>query len=67
MTDEEKQHIANAESMTTAHRLACAVLMFHGGGTWSDHERDIWHALTGEREATTRTLCDLARRTLKDE
>ena len=61
MTDEE------IGSTLTARRLACAVLMFHGGGPWSDHERDAWQALTGEREATTRTLCDLARRTLMEE
>jgi len=53
--------------MTDAERLARAVLLFHGGGPWTDHERAIWHALTGEHEATTRALCDLARRMLIDE
>jgi predicted NUDIX family NTP pyrophosphohydrolase len=53
--------------MTDAERLARAVLLFHGGGPWTDHERAIWHALTGEHEATTRALCDLARRMLMED
>jgi len=48
--------------MTDAERLAKAVLLFHGGGPWFARDRELWSALTGEREATTKVLCDLARR-----
>jgi hypothetical protein len=65
-TDDEMLCITHAESMPTTQRLACAVLMFHGNGRWSDHERNIWQALTGESEATNRTLCDLARLVLSE-
>jgi len=42
--------------------LACAVLLFHRGGPWTDADRQMWLALTGTEEATTKTLCDFARR-----
>ena len=45
-----------------AERLAQAVLMFHRGGPWTADDRVVWHALTGQDEATTKVLCDLARR-----
>jgi len=48
--------------MSDAERLAKAVLLFHRGGPWFDRDRELWSALTGEREATTKVLCDLARR-----
>lgn len=50
--------------MSDAERLARAVLLFHNGGPWTDQERETWVALTGEYEATTVKLCDLARRIL---
>jgi hypothetical protein len=43
-------------------RLARAVLLFHRGGPWTDQDREVWRTLTGEDDATTRVLCDLARR-----
>jgi hypothetical protein len=45
-----------------ADRLARAVLLFHRGGPWSEADRATWRKLTGEDEATTKVLCDLARR-----
>ena len=42
-------------------RLARAVLLFHRGGPWTDEDRATWRELTGEDEATTKVLCDLAR------
>ena len=42
-------------------RLARAVLLFHRGGPWTDADRAAWLGLTGEHEATTKVLCDLAR------
>ena len=41
-----------------------AVLLFHGGGEWTDAKRREWKALTGEDEATTKTLCDTVRAAL---
>ena len=35
------------------------MLLFHSP-TWDDDNRRLWHALTGEDEATPRILCDLA-------
>jgi hypothetical protein len=52
--------------MTPAERLARAVLLFHRGGPWSPEDRAAWEALAGATEATTVTLCDLARRTLAE-
>ena len=45
-------------------RLAYAVLLFHRGGAWTSHDRTLWQVLTGETEATTRVLGDMARRYL---
>jgi hypothetical protein len=47
--------------MTSAERLAEAVLMFHRGGQWTQEDRHRWTALTGSEDATTRALCDFAR------
>ena len=48
--------------MTDAECLARAVLLFHRGDPWTGTNRTEWVMLTGEEEATTKTLCDLARR-----
>ena len=48
-------------AMSDAERLARAVLLFYGTG-WSETDGRDWQALTGSREASTRSLCDLARR-----
>lgn len=56
-----------AVTLTNAERLARAVLLFHGGGAWTDDQRWQWTQLTDAEEATTRTLCDLARRVRKEE
>jgi hypothetical protein len=50
--------------MTPLERLARAVLAFHRGGQWTGTDRNEWVMLTGEEDATTKTLCDLARRLL---
>jgi isopentenyl phosphate kinase len=47
--------------------VAELVLLFHGGGSWSDEKSKRWEELTENREATTRTLCDCAREALKAE
>lgn len=49
-----------------ASNLAKAVLMFYGTTQWREAERAAWAKLTGRGEATTRVLCDLARRVLED-
>ncbi len=55
-----------ANPMRSEIQLAQAVLLFHRGGPWTEEDRAAWLALTGSDEATTRTLCDLARRVLQD-
>lgn len=52
-----------ADYVRRLEKLAAAVLLFHRGGEWSDNDRQMWRALTDSEEATTKTLCDLARRT----
>lgn len=52
--------------MTGLERLARAVLMFHRGGAWTGQDRCEWVFLTGEEDATTKVLCDLARRLLAE-
>jgi hypothetical protein len=54
-------------AISSAERLARAVLLFHRGGAWNNRDADMWEALTGSREATTKTLCDLARRVRAEE
>lgn len=44
--------------------LARAVLLFHRGGPWTAADAATWRGLTGSDEATTRTLCDVARQVL---
>lgn len=44
--------------------LARAVLLFHGAGPWTEESAREWFDLTGTSEATTRNLCDFARRAL---
>ena len=41
-----------------------AVLLFHGGGDWSEERRTEWRKLVGCEEATTRALCDFVRLSL---
>jgi predicted NUDIX family NTP pyrophosphohydrolase len=53
------------ELATSLNRLAGAVLLFHRGGPWTERDRATWRSLTGEDEATTKVLCDLARRTIE--
>jgi hypothetical protein len=48
--------------MTDAEKLARAVLLFHGTIEWTADIREDWLFLTGSEEATTKTLCDLARK-----
>lgn len=45
-------------------RLAKAVHLFHHGGPWTPEDARDWEALTGSKDATSRTLCDFAERLL---
>jgi hypothetical protein len=65
MTDAEVGR--DMAAISTAERLARAVLLFHRGGPWSDWDREVWRALTGTDDATTRALCDLARQVEREE
>ena len=51
--------------MTDIERLARAVLLFHRGGRWNGQDRCEWVMLTDSEDATSKTLCDLARRLLE--
>jgi len=51
--------------MTDPEKLARAVLLFHQGGNWGEEQRRLWRLFTAEDGATTKVLCDLARRVLK--
>jgi hypothetical protein len=48
--------------ISDAEKLARAVLLFHRGGSWTEHDHEMWIVLTGQHDATTKTLCDLARK-----
>jgi hypothetical protein len=50
--------------MTDAERLARAVLLFHRGGPWTAEDAATWRSVAGSEDASTRALCDLARRLL---
>lgn len=45
-------------------KFARAVLLYHGAPSWTEKEKREWSELTGNRDATTRVLCDLARAVL---
>jgi len=47
-------HAAAPDMLAVCH----AVIMFHKGGAWT-HES--WLGLTGQSEATTKSLCDFSR------
>jgi hypothetical protein len=53
--------------ISQAERLARAVILFFRGGPWSEQDRELWRHYTGSDDATTRTLCDLARRIEREE
>jgi L-cysteine desulfidase len=53
--------------MSNAERLARAVLLFHGSTIWTADDTEMWVALTGSQDATTRTLCNLARWVRREE
>jgi hypothetical protein len=50
-----------------AQALARAVLMFHSASQWGARERATWRQLTGDGEATTHVLCNMARRVLAEQ
>ena len=49
--------------MVDTEKLARAVLLFHSGGEWTQADRETWLELTGSVDASTLTLCNLARAT----
>jgi hypothetical protein len=42
-------------------RAGIATLLFHDSGPWDEKKRKRWDAATGERDATTKILCDTMR------
>ena len=51
-----------AEYVRGLENLAQAVLLFHRGGPWTAVDQQMWTALTGSPDATTKSLCDFARK-----
>jgi|HubBroStandDraft_6_1064221.scaffolds.fasta_scaffold1614879_2 hypothetical protein len=51
-----------AEYVRGLENLAAAVLLFHRGGPWTAADTQAWQALTGTTDATTKSLCDFARK-----
>jgi hypothetical protein len=47
--------------MTSAERLARAVLLFYRGSEWTANNRVEWEVVTGSTTATAEVLCDVAR------
>ena len=62
------QHAMTVAERTRRTRLRkkamLAVLLFHGGGEWTNAKREEWKRLTGKDEATTKVLCDYIRSAL---
>lgn len=52
------------KSHPTLADVAEALLLFHAGGPWDEDRAARWFNLTNCVEATTRNLCELARRAL---
>lgn len=53
--------------LSTAERLARAVLMFFDSGEWTADRREQWLAVTGRDECVSRVLGDLARQVRAEE
>ena len=49
-----------------AYDMLEAVLLFHSGGHWDKERRDRWRMLVGEKEASTRIMCDKIRELLME-
>lgn len=60
----ENQRIEIERVRKKIDRLGRALLLFHRGGEWTGQDRNEWVMLTGEEDATTKVLCDLARKLL---
>jgi uncharacterized protein YndB with AHSA1/START domain len=56
----------SARPISRCEALARAVLLFHGGGQWTQECVVTWHTLTGADDATSRALCDFARTILAE-
>lgn len=56
--DRDKELLAAATDMSDALE---AVLLFYASGPWTVKRVNLWRALTGTSEATTKNLCDAAR------
>jgi hypothetical protein len=74
--DDERRHLADQIRIAGAmivsdqpqaifeamRKLALAVVLFHRGGPWTPVDQERWRSYTGSDEATTKVLCDLARK-----
>jgi hypothetical protein len=53
--------------LTSAERLARAVLLFFDPGEWTREKREQWLAVTGNDECVSKVLGDLARQVRDEE
>lgn len=51
--------------MSDLEKAVHATLLFHSASPWDAEKRELWLQVTGEAEATTKVLCDTARRGLR--
>lgn len=53
--------------LSSAEKLARAVILFHSSNSWTKEQQSMWENLTGSFEATSKVLCDLARTVRSEE
>ena len=58
----EMGHLSTIQRMASSLQ---AVLLFHRGGVWDDDARREWKNLTGRDDASTKSMCDTIRETLR--
>ncbi len=59
------EQLAEAVKQRDALKAACeATLLFYRNGSWDGNKQAQWKDLTGEEEATTKSLCDAVRNAL---
>ena len=61
LTEEMARRGARSAAMANALE---AVLLFHSSSPWDEDKERAWEVFTGTTEATTRNLCDTARKAL---
>jgi hypothetical protein len=61
-----RQALNATEVVKALIKVVDSLLLFHEQGAWTAEDQTRWVELTGSSQATTRVLCDAARRALKE-